>query len=245
MCSCGKPKKLRQGRKGEYFKRCSQSCDGVPKVNPAPKAVQPTHAPWKHNSRCACGNAKQLKSDGTYWERCGRHCNGNPNWKYNPACACTNKKNRQNIDGTYAYEHCSKACALKYKSSAPTTRAPVPTVTPAASYPHSGPLRQYTRKMTWGVFPESSYKRKPDPVLPEDDLKKVVAMIESLVCVSRPRCRGLCVCWNGYRPVVPDNWNLKIRPDYNQGCVAYSVCFTSWMGGRKMETVCTVKPIGR
>merc|ERR1711964_550653 len=115
----------------------------------------------------------------------------------------------------------------------------------AASYPHSGPLRQYKRKMTWGVFPESSYKRKPDPVLPEDDLKKVVAMIESLVCVSRPRCRGLCVCWNGYRPVVPDNWKLKIRPDYNQGCVAYSVCFTSWMGGRKMETVCTVKPIGR
>merc|ERR1711964_322050 len=77
---------------------------------------------------------------------------------------------------------------------------------------------------------------KPDPVLPPCDLKKVVAMIESLVCVSRPRCRGLCVCWNGYRPVVPD-WSLKIQPNPNHGCVAYSVCFG------KSQTVSIVKRI--
>merc|ERR1711964_584710 len=99
---------------------------------------------------------------GTYWERCGKYCKGIR--RVNPAPTHWKK---------------NPTCACGDKKPKPKSDG--------TYYEHCSKACVLRR---WGAFPESSYKRKPDPVLPPCDLAKSMKMIESWACVSG-RCRGL------------------------------------------------------
>jgi len=151
-----------------------------------------------------------------------------PYW-YSSTCACGNPK-QPKPDGTRTYyERCGRYCKgirIQPKEN-PTCACGDKKPKPKSDGTYSKHCSNACVLMRWGVFPEHSWK--PQSMLNMGDLKTVVAMIESL--------NG--ECWNVWRPVLPGDWSLKIQPNPNHGCVAYSVCFE--VG--KRQPICIVRDI--